>query len=64
MVSDPISYRSYGLFAKAYVSSYVHGIMDGEVIHQPRTEEFQELKVEILPRLIKPNRGGPYAVLG
>ncbi|KAI0865855.1 heterokaryon incompatibility protein-domain-containing protein [Xylaria cubensis] len=26
--------------------SYVHGIMDGEAIHQPRIEQFQDLKVE------------------
>ncbi|KAI0539543.1 hypothetical protein GGR58DRAFT_499981 [Xylaria digitata] len=26
--------------------SYVNGIMDGEVIHQPRIEEFQDLRVE------------------
>ncbi|KAI0197180.1 hypothetical protein EV127DRAFT_4577 [Xylaria flabelliformis] len=26
--------------------SYVHGIMDGEVIHTPRIEQFQDLKVK------------------
>ncbi|KAI1126731.1 heterokaryon incompatibility protein-domain-containing protein [Nemania abortiva] len=41
----PFIMRDFGLY-QLIGESYVHGIMDGEVIHQPRIERFQDLKVE------------------
>ncbi|KAI1505146.1 heterokaryon incompatibility protein-domain-containing protein [Biscogniauxia marginata] len=41
----PFIMRDFGLY-HLVGESYVHGIMHGEVIHQPRIEEFRELKVE------------------
>lgn len=42
----PFIIRRYDKWYHILGEGYVHGIMDGEVIHQPRTKQFQDLEVE------------------
>ncbi|KAI0545380.1 heterokaryon incompatibility protein-domain-containing protein [Xylaria curta] len=42
----PFIMRNYDGLYHLVGESYVHGIMDGEVIHQPRIEQFKDIKPE------------------